>query len=157
LDDCALQAVYVTTNGSISTTPGACKPESFACGTINSAVAAAEGRGTVIIIGNTFTNGNSSNPGNGIIIPEESRFEFTTNSEVKASLMYYGTSLVPFFTVTTGEVTFSNLTIVFSSANMGEFLLLEGFIIFIFILFLYRKEFFRCRIINRLLICVVLL
>jgi hypothetical protein len=131
-----LSTFYVNTGGSTSVGLGDCRQQELPCGTISAGITASQSRGTIAIMGASFTNGNSSNPGN-VEIPAGSALVFTTSGTGKISLIYGGNSTpFPFFTVTTGDVTFVNLTIMFSSANTGVFLLLQGFIIFAFNFFI---------------------
>jgi hypothetical protein len=110
---CTLPIFYVQTNGVSS---GGCSSEGTACGTFDLAITAAQGLGNINILGTSF-----SNPG--VTISAGSIFIFTTyvQSSQKVSLTFSGSETGPFFTISTGEVIITNLTIVLSSYNLGSF------------------------------------
>jgi hypothetical protein len=123
LSVCTLPLYFVQTGGSST---NSCEDQSTPCGSFNQAITACDGRGSVCVLGSSFSNGN-------VAIPAGSRLVFCTYFENigtsgKSTLTYSATSTGTFFTVTTGQVTITNLTISFSSSSTNErsFLSLTG-------------------------------
>jgi ABC-type phosphate transport system substrate-binding protein len=88
------------------------------------AIAACGGSGQVSILGSSFSSVNVTISGGYNLV--FSTFEENVGNG-RVNLTYSGSEIAPFFSITTGEVTFGNLTISLSSANKGSFVALTGF------------------------------
>jgi hypothetical protein len=88
--------------------------------------------GNISIMGTSFA-------GENVVADANCNYIFTMDEQTsRPNLTYSGKAGLPFFSVTTGEVTFTNLTIVFSSANGGPFVSLTSSLLFYF--FFYRMH-----------------
>jgi hypothetical protein len=102
------------------------------CATLNAAIAKCTTiYGEIDILGSSFSDGNVSIPAGISLV--FSTFGENLGTSGKVNLTYSGSAVAPFFSVTTGEVTFANLTIIITSANKGPFLSLSGFFFFLFV------------------------